>query len=233
MEKITKELKISGIYCIENKINNKIYIGSSKNIYQRLLKHFALLRHNKHQNAHLQSAWNKYGEINFEWLVLEFCDLTKLIEREQYCLDLLKGEYNITKKVERNILSKESRIKQGETRKRLHQEGKLDFNFNPVTIYVYNLDGKLLFENILGLKDTAYKLGISPSSICRVINGTYQQCKGYRFSYKFENLKPLEIKSNKQNTKYNNYRHCPTIEQFIDVTPEYPRKLSQEIDMPT
>ena len=33
MNKITKELKVSGIYCIENKINHKIYIGSSKNIY--------------------------------------------------------------------------------------------------------------------------------------------------------------------------------------------------------
>ena len=204
MEKITRDLKVSGIYCIENKINNKTYIGSSKNLYQRLLKHFALLRHDKHENAHLQSAWNKYGEENFEWFILEFCDTSILTEREQYCLDLLGGEYNITKKVERNILSKESRIKQ--------EEGKLDFNFNPVTLYVYDLDGNLLFENPLGLKDTATKLGISPSSVCRVTNGTFQQCKGYRFSYKLEQLPPLEVKSNKQNTKYNNYRHCPTIE---------------------
>ena len=67
MDKITKELKVSGIYCIENITNHKTYIGSSKNIYQRLLKHFALLRYNKHQNAHLQSAWNKYGENSFRW----------------------------------------------------------------------------------------------------------------------------------------------------------------------
>lgn len=26
MEKITRDLKVSGIYCIENKINNKTYI---------------------------------------------------------------------------------------------------------------------------------------------------------------------------------------------------------------
>lgn len=30
MDKITKELKVSGIYCIENAINHKTYIGSSK-----------------------------------------------------------------------------------------------------------------------------------------------------------------------------------------------------------
>ena len=208
MEKITKELKVSGIYCIENVVNHKIYIGSSKNIYQRLLKHFALLRHNKHENAHLQNAWNKYGESSFEWFVIEKCDITILTRREQYCIDLFEAEYNITKKVERNILSKESRIKQGETRRRLHEEGKLEWNFNPIPIYVYNLDGNFLFVNPNGVKDTATKLNIAASSICRVLNGTYQQCKGYRFSYKFEKLTPLVIKSIQQNTKYENYRHC-------------------------
>ena len=205
MDKITKELKVSGIYCIENITNHKTYIGSSKNIYQRLLKHFALLRHNKHQNAHLQNAWNKYGEDSCRWFILELCDSKELTEKEQYCIDLFGAEYNITRIIERNILSIESRIKQGETRRRLHQEGKLEWNFNPVTLYVYDLDGKLLFSNPLGLKDTARRLGISPSSICRVTNGTYQQCKGYRFSYKLETLLPLNIKSVQQNTKYQNY----------------------------
>lgn len=212
MEKITKELRVSGIYCIENKVNHKVYIGSSKNIYQRLLKHFALLRHNKHENAHLQNAWNKYGEKSFEWTVIEKCENSILTEREQYCIDLFGAEYNITKKVERNILSKESRLKQGETRKRLHREGKLDWNFKPVPIYIYDLDGNLLFVNTAGLKDTASKLGVSPSSICRILNGTYQQCKGYRFSYKLENLNPVIVRSVKQNTKYMNYRHCRVTE---------------------
>lgn len=212
MDKITKELKVSGIYCIENITNHKTYIGSSKNIYQRLLKHFALLRHNKHQNAHLQSAWNKYGESSFRWFILELCESKELTEKEQYCVDLFGAEYNITRIIERNILSRESRIKQGETRRRLHQEGKIEWNFNPVTLYVYDLDGKLLFSNPLGLKDTARRLGISPSSICRVTNGTYQQCKGYRFSYKLETLPPLNIKSVQQNTKYQNYMQCRVTE---------------------
>lgn len=212
MEKVTRELKVSGIYCIENKINHKTYIGSSKNLYQRLLKHFALLRHNKHENAYLQNAWNKYGEESFEWTILEFCDVDVLTEREQYCIDLFESEYNITRIVERNILSKESRIKQGETRRRLHAEGKLKWNFNPIPIYVYNLNGEFLFVNTEGLKDTANKLKIAPSSICRVLNGKYQQCKGYRFSYALETLPSLIIKSGKQNTKYENYKHCRVIE---------------------
>lgn len=212
MKKVTRELKVSGIYCIENKKNHKTYVGSSKNIYQRLLKHFALLRHNKHENAHLQNAWNKYGEENFEWIVLELCNSNVLTEKEQYCIDLFGAEYNITRIVERNIPSKESRIKQGETRRKLHLEGKLEWNFNPVTIYVYDLQGNFLFSNPLGLKDTAAKLKVAPSSICRVLNGTYQQCKGYRFSYNLEELPPLQIKSIKQKTKYENYNHCRVVE---------------------
>lgn len=211
MEKVTRELKVSGIYCIENITNHKTYIGSSKNIYQRLLKHFALLRHNKHQNPHLQSAWNKYGEDSFRWYILELCDNSELAKLEQQCIDLFGAEYNITRIVERNILSKESRIKQGNTRRRLHEEGKLEWNFNPVTLYVYDLEGKLLFSNPLGLKDTAKRLGISPSSICRVTNGTYQQCKGYRFSYKLENLPPLSMNQYNR-TKYQNYMQCRVVE---------------------
>lgn len=214
MDKITKDLRKAGIYCIENTKNKKVYIGSSKNIYQRLLKHFALLRHNKHQNGHLQNAWNKYGEDVFRWYVLEFCSEDKLTETEQLCIDLFGAEYNITRIVERNTLSEESRIKQGNTRRKLHQEGKLEWNFNPVPLYVYDLDGNFLFMNPLGVKDTACKLGISASSICRVTNGTYSQCKGYRFSYKLENLPPITVNSNKQNVKYQRLRTAVSRRNF-------------------
>lgn len=217
MDKITKELRVSGVYCIENMINHKTYIGSSKNIYQRLLKHFALLRHNKHENAYLQNAWNKYGESNFRWFILLYCSNEELTKQEQYCIDLFNSEYNITKIVERNMLSKESRIKQGNTRRKLHAEGKLAWNFNPITLYVYDLDGNLIMENPLGIKDTAAKLGVSESSICRILNGTYQQCKGYRFSRSKETLPPIKIHRETQRSKYTNYKHCRLVEKSIKL----------------
>ena len=56
---------IMGVYCIRNKTNGKRYVGSSVNIGSRWRGHRYLLRAVKHPNAHLQSAWNLYGEDCF------------------------------------------------------------------------------------------------------------------------------------------------------------------------
>ena len=84
----------SGIYKIENKVNGKVYIGSSNSIKRRWQKHKALLRHGKHQNSHLQAAWDKYGEDNFSFSVIELCPIDQLISREQYFIDSINPEYN-------------------------------------------------------------------------------------------------------------------------------------------
>ena len=57
-----KKNKNCGIYFIRNKINNKIYVGSSKNLYNREKEHFSDLRKGKHHNIYLQRAYDKYGE---------------------------------------------------------------------------------------------------------------------------------------------------------------------------
>lgn len=81
---------VQGIYIITNKINNKVYIGQSVDIRRRLVKHVALLRHNYHWNLHLQNAWNKYGEDNFEFDILEIVENeNELVEREQYYIDVV------------------------------------------------------------------------------------------------------------------------------------------------
>lgn len=97
-EYIKAELNKSGVYKIENLINHKKYVGSSVNIYKRWKEHIQKLRNNKHHSIYLQNAWNKYGEGNFKFEVIQYVeDENELINREQYWIDELgtyKYEYN-------------------------------------------------------------------------------------------------------------------------------------------
>lgn len=91
-----------GIYKIENRVNKKIYVGSSANTRNRMNIHFEQLRKGKHPNRHLQCSFNKYGKENFSFVILETCHPEKLLEREQYYMDKLHPEYNIRKEASSN-----------------------------------------------------------------------------------------------------------------------------------
>lgn len=85
----------SGIYKIQNKLNGKIYIGSSKNITKRIQRHKRILKSGDHHNVYLQRSYNKYGDI-FEFYILEYVeDFTLLLEKESLWIKELKPEYNI------------------------------------------------------------------------------------------------------------------------------------------
>lgn len=86
-----------GVYIIKNKINNHFYIGSASNITKRFCAHRRLLIKNMHHNIHLQRACNKYGLENFEFIILEECMEIDKLDREQYYINTLKPEYNISK----------------------------------------------------------------------------------------------------------------------------------------
>ena len=82
-----------GIYKITNKINNKPYIGSSNNIKRRWRQHISLLNNNKHHSIKLQRAWNKYGQDNFKFEILEECEVEKLLYLEQFYIDKYKAYF--------------------------------------------------------------------------------------------------------------------------------------------
>lgn len=88
-----------GIYCIENKINGKQYIGSTTTTFStRLKNHLHYLKRGNHHSIILQRAFEKYGIDCFSIKLVEFADIkdSKTIKtREQYYLDTLKPEYNI------------------------------------------------------------------------------------------------------------------------------------------
>lgn len=87
--------KIIGIYTITNTFNNKVYVGYSIEIKKRMSYHLNMLKHKKHPNTILQNSWNKYGENNFKFEILEECDKDYLVSQENYwCIMLNSHDCN-------------------------------------------------------------------------------------------------------------------------------------------
>lgn len=178
----------SGIYMLINSENNKRYVGSSKNLYDRLHQHFHNLKYNKHHSLHLQASYNKYGESNFEYEVLEFCDLENLYEREQYYLDILHPEYNKRTNAERNdgiLLSNETKEKISKTLKDKYKSGEIVTYKQEhawIKVYCYNcetLELEAEYANIADAyrkifnKSEEVKCGLGSKDLFRVINNKF------------------------------------------------------------
>lgn len=97
--KIYKENKNkSGIYRWVNNKTGSFYIGCSKNLANRLLCYLS----NKYlislkRRSIIKNALLKYGYAEFTLEILEYCDISELIDREQYYLNLYLPDYNIIK----------------------------------------------------------------------------------------------------------------------------------------
>lgn len=82
---------VSGIYRITCTSNGKIYIGSAVKFSQRKRQHLYDLRKNQHGSHHFQKAYNKYGEDQFVFELIECVLLEEdLLIREQWWLDFYK-----------------------------------------------------------------------------------------------------------------------------------------------
>lgn len=91
---------IAYIYMIMNIVTGDFYIGSTINIDRRKLIHFCDLRHNRHHSPILQNSFNKHGENNIVFEVIETVDaidLQDILEREQFYIDTLHPRFNVCK----------------------------------------------------------------------------------------------------------------------------------------
>lgn len=183
--------KIIGIYSIENVINKKCYVGSSTHILLRFDQHKTLLRHQKHNNLYLQNAWNKYGESNFRFEILEKCSDALLLIAEQSWVDIL-GDYNITKEVIRNTPSAESKRKMSETRTAKIASGEIAKN-NTKKIKKYDLQGNFIKEYET-ITLASIENNISSDQIRRVLQKIHKTAKGFQWKYSTDKSKITEYR---------------------------------------
>lgn len=199
------------IYAIWNNLDDNFYIGSTKDFRHRTLTHLRLLKSNKHHCKHLQNAWNKYGEDNFELLVLKKSNVKNLLLDEQWCLDILQPVYNICKIAGNTSGVKwtnERRIKQlkylqnksVEHIENLKKSLKNNENFiknsiekckimienNKKPIIITDLENNILYE-FSSIKEASVKLNINKSNIQSRLNKIVKSPYKNKLIFKYKN----------------------------------------------
>lgn len=170
-----KNIKI-GIYKITNLINNKIYIGQSKNIYRRWYSHRCDY---KNKDLPLYNSIRKYGIDNFSFEIIEECQINQLSEKEDYWIN----HYN-------SYVPNGYNIKKAET------------HYSNITIpekYLFII--KDIEESSLSLKDIAKKYDMSIGQIGRINNGRAWRLQDKQ--YPLRGHPPIEIEIIKDMLKEN------------------------------
>lgn len=81
------------IYGLRNLLNNKIYVGKTRDMYFRCYQYTYDFREKRkdHINEYLFRSMEKNGIENFEMFPLEFCSIDDLSERELFWMDELRS----------------------------------------------------------------------------------------------------------------------------------------------
>lgn len=188
MRKISK-----GIYCIENIINGKKYIGSSLYIEERITTHKRELKNNSHSNSYLQNAYNKYGVENFKFYILEKFDKIE--------------EYDLRKKEEEYF----------KTLKSMYYEDGYNINektnivyINEIPVYKFDKNGNYIckYESI---KIAAISNNMSIGNIQACCEGLTNYAGDYIYKKCLEFKEGQEIKTSPLNEKQKNISiyDCP------------------------
>lgn len=204
------------IYCIENRVNGKKYIGQTINYNQRKHQHF----HKKENSPILAKAFNKYGKNNFNmYPILSFNTINrKVCKQILNALEILYIEkyntyhcgYNANKGGGSQYgfaLSKESRKKISESLKgrKLPQETRekcrkvcierKQWKHTEKPVLQYDLDGNFISEYNSTINASIAVTGkkINHSNITQAAKGFSQKAHGFMWKYKESENYPLHI----------------------------------------
>lgn len=87
----------SGIYLWINLVDQKAYIGSSKDLGRRLRDYFNINYLEGNNTMYICRALLHHGYSNFSLEILEYCEVSVLLQREKWYFGLISPEYNLAK----------------------------------------------------------------------------------------------------------------------------------------
>jgi group I intron endonuclease len=198
----TSSDKVIGVYCINNRVNNKRYVGASISIIDRFSNHMNRDA-KKYPHREFYSDVLKYGYECFDFHILEICERHELLEREQYWYDLLMPEYNDLRPSECNFKEKVLRDKillttqSEEFRLKKSKQYSTDYYtslFREVhrnrmrPVKMYNSEMEMTFESLRACADwlnenTNFTGKNKTSKVKAVCDGERNSAYGYNFKY--------------------------------------------------
>lgn len=154
---LSKINRKSGIYFII--INGEKYIGSSKNLKQRILAHNCQLLGGRHNNVKLQRHYDKYKNLYFE--IALFVEPENLLDVEQGLIDSESLG---------NLLNLSNTVAYG--------------NGSCKAVYKIALLTPNIVEEYQSMTDAAKSCNVGFSRISVVANKPHKTCCGYRWATK-------------------------------------------------
>lgn len=167
MDDLLKEHQtLTCIYKIDSKTNGLFYIGSTNSFLRRRNRHIYDLRHHKHRNKYLQNIFDKYGEDNLDFVVLETfsskMNRSDLFEREYEYIDKLKPHLNLAKKCSDEYLPDYPALADEQAKE-----------------YIASYNGGSEFK-IKNLRKFCRDHNLKRNSVACVLSGEYSNTKGWR-----------------------------------------------------
>jgi group I intron endonuclease len=207
---------IYGVYKIKSLIDNKIYIGSTKNLYGRNLHHFECLVGNYHRNFKLQRFSNKHGINNLEFEIIEIVEkIEDLLIKEQYYIDLYNScdnGFNIVPIVESTTNgykhTDETKIKIGEKSKNriFSVESKIKMANNRIGICCGENNNHLskLKENEVIIIKKMLNSDLSITDISKFFNVNFRTIGNIKYNIRWKYLIITEKLTNDEIKYYKN-----------------------------
>jgi hypothetical protein len=164
------------------------------------------MKNNIHTNGYLQNCFNKYGEEEIYFNILEFCDPLIRISREAYYIQKLKTTMNLQDPVTK-VLSKESKEKISKSLKESYANN-IHKKPDKKPVEMYDLAGYFI-EDFINCEEAAKKMGVSIHHIQVTASKYYEGrvCGINRFRYKDSKIQPQKF----------NYIRPQVITKYFDL----------------